>query len=334
MLGQPTMEDVARRAGVSRALVSLVMRNSPKVSERSRNAVLAAAAELGYRPNLAARNLASRRTRTVGVILNDLHNPFFPEIADGINLATERRGYRLLMNSGFLRPASEQRALDMFLELQADGVILVGPRLAAGAIDAAARSVPVVVVGRPLRSRRVDTVNNDEALGARLAVEHLVELGHRRITHLDGGRGAGAAQRRAGFVAAMERHGLEPRVVSGDFTEAGGFSAAGRVLERSDRPTAVFAANDLSAVGALDRFEDAGLRVPRDISLVGYDNVALAALGHISLTTVDQPRHEMGVLAADTLLGRLDGTVDTTAVHHVVAPALCVRATTAGPPAS
>ncbi len=333
-MGRPTMEDVARRAGVSRALVSLVMHDSPKVSDRSRDAVLAAAAELGYRPNLAARNLASRRTRTVGVVLNDLHNPFVPEIADGIFDATERCGYRLLMNSGFLRSASEQRALDMFLELQVDGVILVGPRLTTGAIDAAARSVPIVVVGRPLRSRRVDTVNNDEAVGARLAIDHLVELGHRCITHLDGGRGAGAAQRRAGFVAAMGRHGLEPDVVTGDFTEAGGFTAAGRLLQRSELPTAVFAANDLSAIGALDRFGEAGLEVPGDISLVGYDNVALAQLGHISMTTVDQPRQEMGALAVDTLLARLDGTIDTATVRHVVAPALRTRGTTAAPPES
>jgi len=324
------MEDVARLAGVSRALVSLVMRDSPKVSNHSRTAVLDAADQLGYRPNLAARILASRKTSTIGLVLDDLHNPFFPDIADGVNEAAEQSDYRLLMNSAFLTPASEQRAVETFLEFRTDGVIIVGSRLAAGAIETAAESVPIVVVGRPLRSDRVDSVNNNETRGARLVVDHLVELGHGRIAHIDGGRGAGAAQRRAGFVAAMKRHGLRPDVVSGDFTEAGGVAAMRELLARRRRPTAVFAANDLTAVGALGCTEDAGLSVPDDISLVGYDNVALAATHHISMTTVDQPRNEMGRLAVATLLERLEGSRSSVA-RHVLAPSLRIRSTTAPP---
>src|SRR5262245_23118046 len=196
---KPTMDDVARRAGVSRALVSLALRDSGKVSATSRAAVMAAADELGYRPNLIARHLASKQTRTFGLLINDLHNPYFPGVADGIKQAADALGYRLLLNSAFLDDADEQRALEMFVDYNVDGIILTGARVDQAVIERAARIVPIVVVSRPMESNIVDTINNDDRLGATLAVEHLVELGHREICHIDGGHGAGARQRCAGY---------------------------------------------------------------------------------------------------------------------------------------
>jgi DNA-binding LacI/PurR family transcriptional regulator len=327
---KPTMDDVAARAGVSRALVSLTLRDSPKVSASSRAAVLRAAHELGYRPNLNARNLASKRTRTLGVVVNDLHNPYFPAVVDGVRCAAEAHGYRLLLNSAFLDTAVEEHALDTLIDFQVDGIVLIGAQLDQAAIEAAARSVPVVVASRPMVSSLVSTVNNDDWRGAEAAVQHLLELGHRHIWHIDGGTGGGAAERRAGYVATMQRHGLVPRIEPGRFTEASGVAAAERIFASGEPCTAIFAGNDLSALGALDVIDGLGHAVPGDVSLVGYDNTFVAALHHVSLTTVDQNRERLGELAVTLLLDRLDGD-GTDAVHEVVQPTLVVRATTAAP---
>jgi DNA-binding LacI/PurR family transcriptional regulator len=329
-MSQATILDVAARAGVSKSLVSLVMRDSPSVSEEKRRAVLAAAAALDYRPNAVARSLVQRRTRVLGVMLSDLHNPFFADVLDGVAGRAGERGYKAMLNTGNRAASGEAEAIETLLELRSDGLILAAPRLDAARITRAARSVPVVVVARTIAGTRVDCVSNDDPAGAALAVDHLVALGHRRIAHIDGGEGAGAQARRQGFVRTMRRHGLASlaRTARGDYTEEGGAKGVATLLARGARPTAIFAANDLSAIGALDTLTRRGLRVPEDISLVGYDNTSLAALRHIDLTTIDQPREAMGRTAVDLLLERLERR-RTTPRRVVMPPALVVRGTTA-----
>jgi DNA-binding LacI/PurR family transcriptional regulator len=329
----PTIVDVAERAGVSKSLVSLVMRGASNVSDEKRDAVTRAAQEIGYRPNAVARSLVRRRSFVIGVMVSDLHNPYFTEVIDGIEMAARAAGYHALFNSGGRTAAGETDAIDTLLQLRTDGVVMAGPVLATRKIADVAASVPVVVVARHSRSPAHDSITNDDRMGARLAVDHLVALGHRRIAHVDGGTGAGAAQRLAGFLAAMARHGLEASatVVPGSFTEEGGRAGVTTLLEGRDRATGIFVGNDLAAVGAMDALHHSGLRVPGDVSLIGYDNIALAGLGHIDLTTIDQPRREMGVTAVRLLLQRHDED-RRTARHLVVPPSLVVRGSTGPPP--
>jgi DNA-binding LacI/PurR family transcriptional regulator len=322
------LEDVAQIAGVSRALVSLVMRSSPRVSDESRKRVTDAASKLGYRPNLMARNLAARKTMTIGVLLNDLHNPWFAEVTDGIHASAELHGYQLILASARRSTRLESRALDTFLASRVDGIIVAGCRLSSVRLAAVAAEVAVVSVGRAFSRVGFGSVTTDDAHGARLAVEHLHALGHRRIAHIDGGKGAGAAPRRSGYLRTMRSLGLteHAQVVAGDFTEDAGAHAAERLL-RGSVPTAIFTANDLSAVGAIDVIERGGLVVPDDVAVVGFDNTSLAALNHIGLTTIDQPRREMGAAAAGMLIDALNDRGELGDV--IMSPSLIVRRTTA-----
>ncbi|MET9890442.1 LacI family DNA-binding transcriptional regulator [Streptomyces sp. NPDC006465] len=328
----PTIRDVAERAGVSKSLVSLVLRGSDQVREEKRQAVLAAVEELGYRPNAAARSLSERRTRTVGVLLNDMRNPWFVELLDGLNSRLHDAGLHMLLADGHLNRRLGEDLTRTFLDLRVDGLIAVGTLPASEALRTAAGRIPTVVAGaREPELSGVDIVAGDDEHGARLATEHLVGLGHRRIAHI-AGQGMAGTLRRRGFEAVMREHGLTGTAVveQGDLTEEGGYRATVRLLSAPERPTAVFAFNDIAAIGALSAAEELGHRVPRDLSLVGYDNTYLARLRHVWLTTVDNAGQDIGRRAAHRLLDRIE---DPARPGEIVltAPALEVRGTT-GPP--
>jgi DNA-binding LacI/PurR family transcriptional regulator len=325
------MDDVAARAGVSRALVSLVIRDSPKVSATRRTAVLKAAQELGYSPHLHARQLASRTSTVLAVLASDLHNPYFAEIIDAIVAHAGEHGFQVILGSGVRNPARERESVQTLLSFRPAGLVMLSPVVPASVLAAAATNGPVVAVERSVRLAGVDSINDDGRAGSALAVDHLATFGHTRIVHLDGGRGTQAATRRQGYVEAMQRHGLQPWVEGSEYTEDAGAAAAHRLLAQHRPFTAVVAANDINAIGALAVLEDSGLRIPGDVSVIGYDNTSLAALRHVGLTTVDQPRSDMGRLAVDLLVQRLrEGR--TTPVRLQLHPSLVVRRTTAPAP--
>lgn len=320
----PTIRSVAARAGVSKSLVSLVLQGSPRVSEQRREAVLRAVAELGYRPDPAARSLAERRTRTVGVVVDDLHNPWFVDVLDGLRPVLQEHGLRPLLGDG----RSEPEVVGTLTQLRVDGLILVGTL--PHDVGAATRGTPTVVAGgrEPLLPH-VDVVANDDAQGVRLAVRHLLELGHRRIAHVVG-TGRVGELRRQSYESEMRAAGSIPFLALGDMTESGGQRAAHRLLRGPDRPTAVLAANDLSALGVLAVADELSLRVPQDLSLVGYDNTSLARIRHLSLTSVDNASAAVGSQAAEALVRRM-AVPDAEATTRLLPPRLVVRNSTAPP---
>ena len=325
-----TMEDVAARAGVSRALVSIVFRGVAGASDETRARVLAAAADLDYRPDTRASRLGRGRTRMLGVTFAVGH-AFHGEVLRSLYTEADAVGYEVVL-SGVTPDRSDSAAVDTLLAERCEALVLVGSDLASRAMARFAEQLPVVSVLRSARAPGVGVVRTDDALGMRLAVEHLRGLGHERIGLLDGGRAPGAAERRQGYRRGMHaapgRHEL---VMPGGLTELDGAAAARAFLAMdAPRPTGVVAFNDRCALGFVDVVRQAGLRVPADVSVVGFDDIEQAGYPHVSLTTVRQDASRLGAEAVRTVTARLDdaGAEPTSAV---VEPELVVRSSTAPP---
>ncbi|MEV8373417.1 LacI family DNA-binding transcriptional regulator [Kribbella sp. NPDC056861] len=322
------MEDVARVAGVSRALVSIVYRDAPGASEATRARVLAAGSELGYRPDHRARLLGRTRTRLLGVTF-DVQAPFHGDLVEALYSAAEAAGYDLAL-SAVAPSRQESRAVQSLLDYRCEALVLLGPQLSPSALTALTESQPVIVVGRKVKATGVDVVRTDDMAGSRLAVEHLLSLGHRSILHIDGGKSSGAAERRTGYRNAMRHAGLSPLVQTGGRTEAEGADAAKTFLNDAPPATAVTLFNDRLATGFLDTIRQS-LRVPQDLSVVGYDNTTISRLSHISLTTIAQ---NTAALAAETIAKAHTRLTDApTAPTPPIPPTLVPRSTTS-PPAS
>jgi DNA-binding LacI/PurR family transcriptional regulator len=331
--GRPTIRDVAARAGVSKSLVSLVLQASGNVSESRRRAVLAAMDELGYRPNKLARGLSMPRTGTVGVLLNDLRNPWFVELLEGLTASLHAAGVSPVLADSYTDHRVGRRSVEALLEQRIDGLVVVGTTTESAGIETAAAAVPVVLAGtRDPVMPGVDVVVNDDEAGARKATGHLLALGHRRIAHLQGPGEIGRL-RRAGYEHAMAAAGFESWVVQGGMSEESGHAAANRLLSAGDRPTAIFAFNDIACIGALSAAADNNLTVPGDVSLVGYDNTYLSRIRFLSLTSVDNGNLAVGVQAGKFILERL-GNPDLPGRLHLVSSELQVRGSTSQPPST
>jgi DNA-binding LacI/PurR family transcriptional regulator len=332
---RPRLDDVAARVGVSTASVSLVLRGAPGPSAETRRRVLAAADELGYRTDRTASLLARRRRHLLGVML-DIRNPFHAEIVEGIHFEADRIGYEVVLST-LTRDRDETRAVDTLLDFRCEAVILLGPDAPAARLADLARRLPVVSVGRRItpdgpQSPVIDVVRTADDLGVGLALNHLIRLGHRDIAFVDGGRGAIAAARRRGYRTAMRRGGLADRIriIAGDHTEEGGIHAGRSLVADRDRPSAVVASNDRCAVGLLDAFARAGIDIPQQISIIGYDDSSLSRLVHVDLTTVNQDAAGQARSAVCAAVERLDDG-RTRRREVVLRPHLVVRGST-GPP--
>lgn len=329
---RPRLEDVASRAGVSTASVSLVLRGQPGPSAATREAVLDAARELGYRPDRTASLLARRRTQLLGVTM-DVSNAFHGELLEDIQAAADERGYDVVV-SPLTRTRDERRAVESLLDFRCEALLLLGPTLTDSELAALAMDHHVVAIGRRAAAAGVDIVRAADDAGVALAVAHLVDLGHRSIAFVDGPRGPISALRRKGYRSAVRRlvGGDALLVVPGGDTEDAGGDAARRVLasESGERPTALIAFNDRAALGVLDRLRREGVEVPGGMSVVGYDDSPIARLATVDLTTVSQAAEAMAVAAVQAATERLDSG-RTHAVDIVLDPHLVIRGTTAPP---
>jgi LacI family transcriptional regulator len=333
-----TIIDVAQHAQVSTTAVSKVLRNAYGVSPKMQARVRQAIAELGYRPNAAARGMRGQ-TYTIGVMLPNIVNPFFAQILDGLTDHLADTDYQVLLGPGCNGEDAEAKVTHAMIDRSMDGLILIAPVSSRAHLDHVAATVPTVVVGRHGRSAAYDTVADDDFTGAALVVDHLAELGHGRIAHIehhetDPDRLAEMpnAIRAAGYQQAMRARDLADQIdiASTSYTQEGGYLGAQHLLARPIRPTAIFAGADIVALGALDAIAEAGLRVPEDISVAGYDNTTFAAFRPISLTSVDQAGHQIGANAARLLLDRIaDRRRPATQIK--LSPTLVPRRTTAPP---
>ncbi|MEJ3652240.1 LacI family DNA-binding transcriptional regulator [Actinomycetes bacterium KLBMP 9759] len=325
---RPRLEDVAADAGVSTASVSLVLRGIAGPSAETRERVLEAATRLGYRADRTASLLARRRTHLLGVPVV-LRDAFRSELAEEVQVAADARGYAVALSA--VTPVhDETRVVETLLDLRCEAIVLLSPELPAHALAELAERVALVVVGRRVEPAGFDVVRAADDKGVGQAVDHLVALGHRRIAHVDGGDLQMAADRREGFRSAAARHGIATTVLRGGHEEAAGAAAARRMLDDGELPTAVVTANDRSAIGVLDVLLRAGVRVPEDVSVVGYDDGELARLAHVRLTTVSQEASVQARGSVAAALERLDGG-RTDATEQVILPRLVIRGTTARP---
>jgi DNA-binding LacI/PurR family transcriptional regulator len=318
---RPTIVDIANRAGVAPMTVSRVINESGYVSREAREKVERAVKELNYHPNGLARSLKRQRTHVVGILLPDIANPFSAELVQGIQEALLPRGYSSFISVSERSVQREQAALRALFDHRADGIVIATRETKAGndfLLRLADRDLPMVVVGRALNHIRVDRVTADHWKGAYEAVEHLIYLGHRRIGFVGVSAINGAGLRRfQGYLDALRDHDLPideklivgptPQFGPGYSTQDDGYAGMKKLLALKKRPTAVFARNDFTAMGAICAVRDAGLSIPEDVAIVGFDNVPLAAYTMPPLTTVDQPTKEQGREAARLLLERIEG---------------------------
>ena len=322
-----TIKDVARRANVSVATVSRALNGHQNVADEVRKRVLSVADQMRYSPHHAARSLSSRRTQTIGVVLPDLYGEFFSELVRGIDQVAREQGLHLLVSSYHGHP-QEQGAALRAMRGRVDGLLLMSPFV--DDMDSLAEdlpsSMPAVLMNTALADSDRPSIGVDNHGGAKAMMRHLLDTGHRRIAFIAGpGDNFDAGERLRGYRDALAERGIEPWVLPGDFDEASGHRAGQTLLGVAQRPDAVFAANDMMALGCLFALNQGGVRVPDDIALAGFDDIPLSRYVHPSLTTMRVEIAELGARAIRRLLEAQAADPHTHPERLLLEPRLVVR---------
>ncbi len=322
------MSDVAKIANVSTATVSRVLRSPETVKENTRKKVLSVIEELNYQPNILARHFRRNETNTVLVIVPNIMNTVFSEIVGGIEQAASISGYKVLLRNTNRDVRNEYEAIDHLKQRQVDGMILLSERLEKQTILNISQQYPVVLASAYIEGLKVPTVSIDNISSSREATEHLIKLGHKRIAHICGSLFSLISRDRVkGFNQAIYQNEIQMESVliqEGDFTFDSGYNQMLKFLALDVPPTAVFAANDEMAMGAIKAAKENGLRVPEDLAVVGFDNIKFSSIFEPALTTIAQPKYEMGKKAMELLLEQMKGVVHTKS-QYVLDSKLIIR---------
>jgi DNA-binding LacI/PurR family transcriptional regulator len=303
-----TLKDVAREAGVNVSTASRALAGGYGVHRTTRERVIVAAEKLNYRPNPNARSLVTGRSDTIGLLISDIRNPFFAEVARGVEDGADAAGVQVFFCNSDMDAGKQMRYFQALRTRQVDGIIMnsVSNLSASQQSELADAGVTVVLLNRPSDpDPRFSTVSADNFQGGFIAGEYLIRLGHREIGHITGPRGHGnLSQRAKGFLKACEAASVTPVVLYGEHTFQGGFELTTKMILRHPSMTALFAANDIMAFGAFRAAADAGLSVPCDLSIIGFDDIEMASVIAPSLTTIKQPKREIGEAAVQILLSK------------------------------
>ncbi|VEF47302.1 LacI family transcriptional regulator [Bacillus freudenreichii] len=303
-----TIKDVAKHAGVSKATVSRVINHNTSVNKEIKERVLASIEELGYQPNAIARSLANSTSNVIGLILPDIVNPYFPALARGIEDSAHEHGYSLFISNTDNNPDIEQEYIEKMCRQQVGGIILISSILDEEKVNKLVElGVPFVLCDRLIENSQFDTVSIDNYKAAYEAVLRLIRQGYEKIYHLSGPKHIQPAdKRRQAYIDAMHEHGLEPMYQVGDFSYKSGYERMKSVLEKS-KISAVFAANDLIALGAMSAIHEKGLTIPNDISVIGCDDILFAQMSNPKLSTISVPAYKIGATAVKLLVDRIKG---------------------------
>lgn len=331
------IKDIARLAKVSHTTVSRALNNKSRIRPETKEKILAIARELGYRPNLIAKSLVSKRTKTLGLVITNIANPFYTELAQGIEKTATRLGYNIILCSTQSNIAIEKQYIEMLRSKGVDGIIFSSAHIEdPNIVSLAEEDFPVVLVNRrtyhPLVKERIDYVGVDNVQGGYLAVEHLIRLGHQRIGVIGGSAESSVGQERLeGGKKALKTYGLAQReefFLEGNFLKRSGYQRAKQFLKMAERPTAIFATNDYMAMGVYQALLEEGYRIPEEMALIGFNDIEFSSMKGIELSTIGQKKFEMGATAVELLVERIEGSNHPQPAREVLLrPELIVRKT-------
>jgi len=331
-----TIKDIARKANVSHTTVSRALNDKSRIKNETKEKILSIAKELNYRPDFIARSLVMRRTKTLGLVITTIANPFYTELSQGIETTAIRLGYNIILCSTNYDLATEKKYIDMLQSKGVDGIIFTSAHMGdPNIIELAKEGFPTILVNRrtydPVVRNKIDYVGVDNIRGGFLAVEHLIKLGHKRIGVIGGSSESSVGfERLEGGKKALAAYGLkvmDDYFLEGDFLRGSGYEGGKKFLKMDERPTAIFATNDYMALGIYQAVLEADIRVPEEIALIGFNDIEFSSIKGIELTTVGQKKYEMGALAVKTLVERIEGQRVGSPEELILQPELIVRKT-------